>query len=64
MSQLARYASIGRDPDPDGALKIARRVHADTEGEIVIIERRRLQSWADRKQLEILAEKAGVKRRT
>jgi hypothetical protein len=62
-SSLARYAPIIRDPDPEGALKIARRVHAETAGEVVIIERRRLTSWADRKQLEILAEKAGVKRK-
>jgi len=60
MSNLSRFAHLMREPQPENALAAARDAYRESKGEIVLIQRSRLPSWADQKQLEILAEKAGV----
>jgi hypothetical protein len=62
-SSLASVAGACREPDPANARRKAREAYRDTDGEIVLINRSWLDSWSDQKQLEILAEKAGVKPR-
>lgn len=59
-SSLAAIAGACREPDPAMARRAARDAFRETEGETVLINRSWLQSWTDRKQLELLAEKAGV----
>lgn len=60
MGTLARYAHLAQEPQPSNAMDAARKAYAETQGEVVLINRSWLVGWADRKQLELLAEKAGV----
>jgi hypothetical protein len=61
-TSLTSRAPYMRDPDPANALSAARAAYVESKGEIVLINRSWLVSWADRKQLELLAEKSlGVK---
>lgn len=60
-SALAPYAKSMRDPDPAAARQKAMEAYHKTG--IVLINPEWLQSWADRKQLEILAEKVHGKRK-
>ena len=60
-TSLTRHAGIMREPDPDEAKRKAKEAYRRTDGQIVLINREWLTSWVDRKQLEILAEVAGVK---
>ncbi len=60
-SSLAPIAAACREPDPRAARKAARDAwHA---GGIILINPEWLQSWTDRKQAEILAEKLFGKRK-
>ncbi|WP_347271871.1 hypothetical protein [Rhizorhabdus histidinilytica] len=52
---LARFASLSEEPDPAHARRAAREAY-HAHG-IVLINPEWLTGWADRKQLEILAEK-------
>jgi hypothetical protein len=61
MSPLARYAHLGREPDPARALTEAQRAYRETDGEVVLISKRWLQGWSDRELLDALAVKARVK---
>lgn len=61
MSALARYASAMRDPDPAAARRLGRQAYHETG--FVVIDPKWLGSWADRKQLELLAEKVHGKRK-
>lgn len=61
-SSLGPYAASMRDPDPTAARKLAREKYEESDGKIVLINKDWLTSWPDRKQLDLLAEKAlGVK---
>lgn len=61
-SSLAPYAASMRDPDPVNARRAAIEAYESSGGDVVLINRKWLTSWADRKQLDLLAEKAlGVK---
>lgn len=61
-SSLTRYAPLMREAQPGDARQAARQAYIDSQGEIVLINRQWLNGWAQRKQLEILAESAlGVK---
>lgn len=61
-TSLTPHAPSMRDPDPANTVKAARAAYVESKGEIVLIKRSWLPSWADRKQLELLAEKSlGVK---
>lgn len=60
-SPLAPYAGSMRDPDPVAARRAARDAFHDSG--LVLINPDWLRSWADRKQLEILAEKVHGKRK-
>lgn len=56
-SPLAPYAASMRDPDPAAARRAARDAYHESDGKMVLINTDWLQSWADRKQIEILADK-------
>lgn len=60
-SALAPYANSMREPDPAAAREKARRAYH--ESGLILINPAWLNSWDDRKQLEILAEKVHGKRR-
>lgn len=61
-SSLTRHAASMRDPDPANARKAARAAYDASAGEVVLINKAWLATWMDRKQLDLLAEKAlGVK---
>jgi len=60
-SPLSRFASLGQEPQDANARKAARdawHMHG-----LVLINPTWLSGWADRKQLEILAEKMFGKRK-
>lgn len=57
-SSLSAYAGSMRDPDPANALAKAKQAYDASEGEIVLINRKWLTSWADQKLLDQLAVKA------
>jgi hypothetical protein len=59
-SALSRFAALGHEPDPANARRAARDAWHDHG--IVLINPKWLQSWADRKQAELLAEKLHGKR--
>ena len=62
-SSLTAYAASMRDPDPAAARRKAREAYEASQGDVVLINRQWLTSWADKTQLELLAVKAlGVKR--
>ncbi len=61
-SSLAGIAGSCREPDPRAARRAARE--AWQEAGLILINPEWLQSWADRKQAELLAEKLHGKRRT
>lgn len=61
-TSLTPYAPSMRDPDPAKAKEAARNSFIATGGKIVLINKDWLGTWADRKLLDQLAEKAlGVK---
>ena len=61
-SSLGPHAASMRDPDPAMARVAAREAYEASGGEIVLINKAWLINWTDRKQLDLLAEKAlGVK---
>jgi len=60
-SPLARFATLGHEPDPAEARRLARA--AWHEHGLVLINPAWLNSWADRRQAELLAEKAHGKRK-
>lgn len=60
-SSLAGIAASCREPDPRSARKAARE--AWQEAGLILINPEWLQSWADRKQAELLAEKLHGKRK-
>lgn len=60
-TSLTPYAASMRDVDPQNARRAAQQAYEQSGGAIVLINREWLPSWVDRKQLEILAEVAGVK---
>lgn len=61
-SSLGRFAHLMREPLVKDAVQAARDAYNHSGGEIVLINRNWLESWTDRKQLDLLAEKAlGVK---
>lgn len=60
-SPLARYASVNHEPDPAAARRAARAAWQDHG--LILINLSWLQSWADRKQAEMLAEKLHGKRK-
>lgn len=60
-SSLAATAHLGREPDPANARRAAR--DAWQRDGLILINPAWLQSWADRKQAELLAEKVHGKRR-
>jgi hypothetical protein len=57
-TSLTPYAAQMRDADPAKAVQAARAAYIETQGEVVLINRSWLTNWADRKQLELLAEKS------
>jgi hypothetical protein len=63
-TSLQRLPSAGyRDPDHAKARELARNTYIATGGKTVCINAEWLTSWADKTQLDLLAEKAlGVKR--
>lgn len=60
-SSLAGIAAGCREPDPRAARRAARE--AWQEAGLILINPEWLQSWADRKQAELLAEKLHGKRK-
>lgn len=61
-TSLTPYAASMRDPDPANAKRACREAYEKTDGEFVCINKRWLQTWTDRKQLDLLAEQAlGIK---
>lgn len=61
-TSLTAFAGSMRDPDRANAKTAARDAYVESGGQIVLINKAWLQSWADRKQLDLLAEKGlGVK---
>lgn len=60
-SPLAPYAANMRSPDPAAARREARKAYHDNG--LILINPDWLNSWADRKQLEILADKVHGKRK-
>lgn len=61
-SSLTRHAASMRDPDPAKARAAAQAAYDASRGEVVLINKAWLATWTDRKQLDLLAEKAlGVK---
>lgn len=61
QSSLATFAGACRDPDPEKARREAKAAwHRDG---LVLINPAWLNSWADRKQVELLAEKCHGRRR-
>lgn len=61
-SCLASVAHLAREPDPAEARRLARSAYHNTG--LVLINPSWLQSWGDRKTLELLAEKVHGKRRS
>lgn len=61
MSTLAKFAHMSREPQPADARKAARDAYHKTG--LVLINPDWLQSYLDRKQLEILAEKVHGRRK-
>lgn len=62
-SSLTPHVHLMRDPDPMNALRAAREAYETTDGELVLINRNWLTAWTDQKQLDLLAERAGLKPR-
>ena len=61
-TSLTRFAGSMRDPDPEAARREAKGAYLASEGEIVLINKKWLRNWTDRKQLDLLAVVAlGVK---
>jgi len=61
MSSLRRFAHLAREPQPETARRAC--AQAWHEAGIVCINPQWLQGWADRKQLELLAEQVFGPRR-
>lgn len=57
-SSLTPYAASMRDPDPANARRKAREAYETSGGRMVLINKDWLATWTDRKQLDLLAEKA------
>lgn len=62
-TSLTPFAASMRDPDPANARRAARDTYQATEGKVVLINKDWLRNWADQKQLDLLAEAAGIKDR-
>ena len=60
-SPLGRFSTLGNEPDPAHARRAAR--DAWQGAGLILINPQWLQSWTDRKQAELLAEKLFGKRR-
>ena len=60
-SSLAATATLARDPDPVEARRLARKAWHDHG--VILLSTEWLTGWADRRQAEILAEKAHGKRK-
>lgn len=51
-----------REAQPEDARRAARAAYLDSQGEVVLINKKWLKNWADMKQLDLLAVAAlGVK---
>lgn len=62
QSSLGKVAHLMREPQVRDAVQAARDAYAASKGEIVLINKNWLSDWTDKKQLDLLAEKAlGVK---
>ena len=60
-SSLASYAALGREPDAEASRKLARE--AWHKHGLIVIDTMWLGGWADRRQAELLAEKAHGRRK-
>lgn len=61
-TSLTRFAASMRDPDPEAARREAKAAYLASDGEIVLINKKWLRNWTDRKQIDLLAVVAlGVK---
>lgn len=61
-SSLGRHAHLMREPQAKDAVQAARDAYRASKGEIVLINKSWLSNWPDKKQLDLLAEKAlGIK---
>ena len=55
---IASRLATHREPDIEEARQMARNTYLATGGETVLINKKWLRNWADRKQLDLLAEAA------
>ncbi len=60
-SPLARFATLGHEPDPANARRAARE--AWHQHGLILINPDWLQGWGDKRQAELLAEKLHGKRK-
>lgn len=57
-TSLTKYAGQMQEPQDANARQAARNTYISTGGETVLINKNWLTSWEQRKQLDLLAEKA------
>lgn len=61
-TSLTRYAPLMREAQPADARQAAREAYLESDGEVVLINKKWLKNWAQMKQLDLLAVSAlGVK---
>ncbi|PZU59816.1 MAG: hypothetical protein DI547_04895 [Sphingobium sp.] len=54
-SSLARYAGSMRDPDPDGARKLAAKLLTETG--MIVLDPEWIESWGDREFVKAIANR-------